>query len=469
MDALARQLETARRRLAAAPCRVHMVGAGGVGMAGLARLLAARGFRVDGCDRGANRLTAWLAARGVPVGAGHDPGHVRAADWIVHTPAVPAGHPELEAARAAGLDVTRRGAVLPALLDGPGAVAVAGTHGKTTVTAMAAQALSAAGLDPGYALGGECEALDGAASPGGGRFLVAEADESDGTLGLYAPAFAVITNIDFDHMEHFAGEEAFFAVFRRFARQVRGTLFYGADDARAADAGRSRPGSVGFGLGEGACVRAVRLEPRPFGTAFDLLHGGRRLGRIELPVPGEHNVRNALAAAAVCLACGAAFGDVARGLAAYRGPRRRLERVAERDGVTVFSDYAHHPTEIRALLASLRGFPHRRIRAVFQPHRFTRTRALGPAFPPAFAGVDELILVPVYAASEPPLAGGSSQELLAHFERAGFAGVRYERGLEGAWERLRDGARPGDVLLVIGAGDVERIAGRAAAWGRERA
>lgn len=450
------------RALVAAPrgSAVHLVGLGGVGMAGLAIHLSGRGLAVSGCDASRNRLTDDLERRGLRFAQGHDPAHLDGGvRWVVRSTAVPESSVEIRAARAKGIPVLARGAVLAALLEGRTSVAVGGTHGKTTTTAMIAQALRRAGLDPGYCIGGEVALLGGVAGVGGGRLLVVEADESDGTLALYRPDIAVVTNIELDHLEHFDGEDGLVACFDRFVKGARRRVIFCADDPRAAALCASLPGARSYGWSPAAEVRGIVRESAADGVRVEVTVRGRRAGAFRLPVGGTHNAQNALAAVAVTEELGEPFEAAAEALAGFCPARRRFEIVAEARGVTVVSDYAHHPTEIRAVMRTAAARPARRRLAVFQPHRYTRTRALGPDFPPAFEGADDILLLPVYAASEPPLEGGTADDLLQHFREFGGAPVRLAASLEEARAELRRRLQSGDLLLVIGAGDVERIAG----------
>jgi UDP-N-acetylmuramate--alanine ligase len=502
---LERDFGVARSLLARGPAAVHFAGVGGVGMAGLAHLLAARGYTVSGCDAAPSRVTDWLQQHNVAVQFGQHVAHITPElAWLVRTPAVAANAPEILAAQACGLPVLARGVVLPALLKTfPCSIAIAGTHGKTTTTAMTAQLLHAAGLAPAFAIGGEVDALGGVAAAGQGGCLVVEADESDGTLALYAPDIAVVTNIEFDHMEHFRGEDELVGCFERFIKQAR-RVIYCADDPRAA---ALCTGGISYGFTERSDYRATNIELLAFASDFDLVHCGKKIGRLHLPVPGRHNIQNALAACAVLDGVaqtdlknvGGAFqpretnqatnaglespahsGDgknfqgletsaggfskpwknpleIFQALEKFCPARRRFEVVSEAGGVLVISDYAHHPTEVRALVAAARGLG-RRLVAVFQPHRYTRTLALGAEFPAAFAGVAEIVLAPVYAASEAPLAGGTSHDLAKQFEKNEATQLREVDSLESAWFYLREILRDGDALLVVGAGDVEKIA-----------
>ena len=449
---------------------VHLVGACGVGMAGLAALLEARGLRVSGCDIQLNRLSAWLKGRGVTVCEGHDPDHIDdSVAWVVRSAAVAETHPEIERAVRLGRPVFRRGEVLPWLLAASFSVAVSGTHGKTTTTAFIAQVLRSADRDPSWFVGAEVDALGGLAHRGEGGTIVVEADESDGTVALYRPDLAVVTNIEFDHMEHFADVEAFEQCFRAFVSAAK-RVVYCADDPRASSLCGGLPGAVGYGFTGSAAICGVERREGEDGQSFSVRRAGALCGRIELGPPGHHNALNALAAVAVALELGVEWDEIRRGLSGAGLPRRRLERVVERDGVTVMSDYAHHPSEVRALLDAVGGDRYRRRLAVFQPHRFSRTVALGAEFPPSFAGADTVVLTPVYAASEAPLRGGSMWDLYAKFRghygtnrEAGRPDVLTATSLEQAWEFARREVRPGDLLLIVGAGDVERLAGWAGA------
>jgi len=454
---------------------VHLVGICGIGMAGLANLLRARGFRVSGCDPACNRMSGWLAKRGIRVQTGHDAGHLDAGvTWVVRSSAVSPRTGELRRARAHGIPVFRRGAVLAALLTGRDGVAVAGTHGKTTTATFLAQILMRAGRDPSWCIGGESDRLGGVSAAGKGRAMVVEADESDGTLGLYRPVRSVITNVEFDHAEHFADAPSLEACFRRLIRHTAGRVFYCADDERAAALGRDVAESVGYGFSARADVRAVRVRESAAATRFDIVWRGGTLRGLRLGVPGRQNVLNALAAAAVGLEMGLPAAEIRAALPGLSLPRRRFECVTRRGGIRVISDYAHHPTEIAALIRTARRARRAgRLLGVFQPHRYSRTRALGPDFPSAFAGLDRLVLVPVYAASEKPRPGGTVWDLYEHFAGRPAGGrakpvVTVAVSLEQAWGYLRGERQRGDSLLVIGAGDVEKIAQWAAEQGRAR-
>ena len=445
------------------PCPVHFVGIGGVGMAGIAFHLHGRGFAVTGSDVEPTRFARWLSSLGVSVCYGHDAACLPdSARFVVRTPAVPPGNPECSAAEARGIPVVPRGVVLPAMMATvPRSIAVSGTHGKTTTAAMIARILVEAGWDPATCIGGEAPGLDGVARTGSGEWIVVEADESDGTVALYEPEVAVVTNIEYDHMEHFDSEETFRARLAQFAGQARGFVTVCADDPAARAVGTAER-TVRYGMGEQAAWRLVdpAFEAER-STATLMAPDGAEPLLLRLAVPGRHNLLNGGGAAATALSLGVPRHAVQSALASFAPVRRRFEVVRRDDRCTVVSDYAHHPTEIRAVIDTAGRWPRRRLRAVYQPHRYTRTRALLRDFPPAFAGLDELILAPVYAASEPPLEGGRSEDLLGACRAQGSVPVRLASGLEEAWRWMKEDHEAGDMVLILGAGDVESLATRA--------
>jgi len=438
-----------------------MLGVCGVGMAGVAYLLAKRGWRVSGCDARLNALSEWLRASGVQVTEGHDPAHLEGVDRVIVTPAVAASEPERMAAAAVGVPVLRRGEVLASLLSQRRGVAVCGAHGKTTTACFTARLLQELGAEPGWCIGGATRRLGGVAGGGGGSLLVAEADESDGTLALYAPAVTVLTNIGLDHLEHFGNEAGLLACFRQGVEQTREGVAACCDDARAWQVAQAASVPVlGFGFSVAAALRASDVRVEAGSVSFEVSYRGSSFGRVELGVSGRHNVLNALGAAAAALLLGFEARKVVAALAAACGelPGRRFESVAEVPGYRFVADYAHHPTELRAAVEMARAQRPERLIAVFQPHRHTRTLALGPDFPAAFEAADEVILLPVYAASEAPVEGGCSHDVYAHFRHLlPELRVRLARSREEAWDYLRQALKPGDLLLIAGAGDVIEV------------
>lgn len=454
-------------RLPAPPARVHMVGAGGIGMAGLARLLAGRGWRVDGCDQDATGRNAdWLRRGGVAVVAGHDPAHVHAGiDLVVVSSALDPEAPELIRARRLGIPLLARGTVLAALAGENSALAVSGTHGKTTTAGALTRLARSLKMDFGWCLGGWVRGLDGPSGEGGNGNLVCEVDESDGTLAGFRARVLVVTNIEPDHLENFQDFEALRRCFARAVESAAGVV-YCADDPEAASVCGAHPKSLGYGIGPRARLRARPARGGAAENGFEVYYGDRRLGEVRLRVPGRHNLLNALAAlGGAILAGGPPEEACARLSEAFALPERRFDLRAERDGVRVISDYAHHPTEVRALMSMLPGPG--RTRVIFQPHRYSRTRAMAAGFSEALKTADEVWIVPVYAASQRPLSGGRSCDLYAACRRDfGGGRLRYADSLEEAWEGIRFDLRAGDTVLAVGAGDVDRVADAAAAFVR---
>ncbi len=447
---------------------IHMAGICGIGMAGIAFLLKSRGFSISGCDNATGDISTWLRSHGVKVVKGHSPGHISSGtDVVIRTPAVSMDDPEIVQAVAMNKPVLLRGEVLPQLLSGKFSVAVCGTHGKTTTSTFIAQALKATGRQPSWCIGGDSGPLGGVAGAGSGKEMVVEADESDGTLSLYEPDVLVITNIEYDHMEFFGSPAAMEACFAVAASKTRQRILFCMDDAVAGRvAAKYRGKTVSYGLSEKADITCRDVRLFQGGQSFTLVLKGRKAGRMTLPLAGRHNLQNALAVIGVLMECGLGADEIRLGLRKVALPKRRFEVVVDKAGIKVVTDYAHHPTEIAALIRMAQGVKARRRIAVYQPHRYTRTLALGSQFPPAFDGVDELVLVPVYAASEKPLPGSSIWDLYEHFRRyqAQNPGGKYPvvsvaASLEKAWQFVRRTLRKGDLFMVVGAGDVENIAG----------
>lgn len=409
--------------------RVHLMGIGGIGMAGVAWLLHERGFSVSGCDLLKNRQTSWLEASGIDISIGHAESHVENIDWLIRSTAVPDIHPEVEAALRRGTPVSRRGEVLPALMRDRLCIAVSGTHGKTTTTSMIAQL-----LDCGFCVGGEV--AGSAAVAKDAEIMVVEADESDGTVAGYTPDYSVITNIEYDHMEHHESEDAFVACFERLIEQTQKTVYYASGDRIAAK----------------ICGNHPKCEP------FNLPDV-----EYELPLPGVHNQWNAAAATMVCRLW-LAEDELRARLQQVQPVARRFERVYDDCGILVVSDYAHHPTEIAAVIQTAEGLKPKRLLALFQPHRYTRTQALGSDFPPSFEGLDRLWLLPVYAASEQPIPGGRSSDLFGRFDSQWKDRLLLVECMKVAWLEVSSQLKKGDILLILGAGDIEQVADWAREW-----
>jgi UDP-N-acetylmuramate--alanine ligase len=452
--------------LAADPRPVHFVGIAGAGMSALAELFVRRGATVTGCDAQAGAADD-LRRLGISVREGHDAAHVHGARALVVTSAMPKEHPELAAARAAGVPVIRRAEALAEAVAGGATVGIAGTHGKTTTTVLTTEALAAAGLDPTGIVGGRVGAWGGNLKFGGVERFVVEADEYDRSFLALSPTVAVITNVEADHLDIYADLADITATFAEFAGRAR-FIVACADDAGANALPFPASAEVvryGVATGEGAhpdgqpdarlLARNVRVEADER-TWFDVGYDGEPLGALALRVPGLHNVRNALAAIGVGLLLGATLEAMRPGLEAFGGVERRFQRLGAVNGVDVVDDYAHHPTEIEATLAAARAqFPGRRLVAAFQPHLYSRTRDFADAFGRALARADATFLTEIYPAREQPIPGVSAALIADAADAAGrpptWRGTRADLA-----EALAAAVRPGDVVLTIGAGDVTR-------------
>ncbi|QKW35319.1 UDP-N-acetylmuramate--L-alanine ligase [Actinomadura sp. NAK00032] len=442
--------------------RVHFIAIGGAGMSGIARIMLRRGMAVSGSDARDSELLGQLGDLGAKVFVGHDEAHVGEADTVVVSTAIRESNPELVAARARGLRVLHRSAALASLMAGRRAVAVAGTHGKTTTTSMLTVALQHAGADPSYCIGGQLVTTGLGADEGTGDVFVAEADESDGSFLMYTPHIAVVTNVEADHLDNYGGFEKVKENFARFVDRVEpgGTLVAGADDPVAmelAALARARGLTVRtYGEAEGADLRVTGFTPRGLGSRFEI----EGAGEVALGVPGRHNALNATAVIAVARALGLDDAPVRAGLAAFGGAMRRLERKGAAGGVEVFDSYAHHPTELTADLEATRDYLGEkgeggRIVAVFQPHLYSRTRFFAAEFGAALGRADVAVVLDVYGAREDPEPGVTGA-LIADAVPAGtetvYAPVRDE--VPGIAASL---ARPGDVVITLGAGDVTQL------------
>jgi UDP-N-acetylmuramate--alanine ligase len=455
--------------------RVHLMGVGGAGMSGIARLLLARGLSVSGCDAKDSPVLDPLRALGIHVDVGHDPAHLAGVDTVVVSSAIRVTNPELLAARDLGRLILLRGAALASLMAHRFGLAVAGTHGKTTTTSMLTVAIQAAGRDPSYAIGGDLDQPGSNAHHGSGEFFVAEADESDRSFLLLSPRGAIVTNVEVDHLDNYGEPAAVHQAFAEFVDRVEpgGQLLLGADDpgSRALIAvGRDRGLQVrSFGLAPDADVRVADLELTAAGSTFHLVVAEERLGQVSLRVPAPFNAVNAAGALGLGLAVGLPFDDLVRGLGGFAGARRRFELKGTEAGVRVYDDYAHHPTEVATgALAAARGVAGEgRVIAVFQPHLFTRTRAFAAEFGRALAAADLVVVMDVYAAREDPIPGVTG-EIVAAAVPLPSDRVRFEPDATAVPDLVAGLARPGDVVVTIGAGDVtaigplvlDRLAGR---------
>lgn len=438
--------------------QVHFIGIGGAGLSAIATVLLQQGYAVSGSDREASAGTGRLAALGATVHHGHAAQNLGRAEVVVISSAIPEDNPELVEARRRGLPVFKRADWLGRMMEGRRGIAIAGTHGKTTTTAMTAFLLRQAGLDPTFIVGGYVPQLQTNAAAGGSDLFVIEADEYDHTFLGLTPAIAVLTAVEWDHPDCFPSPEATLDAFRRFVARTlpEGQVIGCGDDAGVRAVIGERPGAITYGLEAGNQWQATGLRSNPRGGFDFALAGGQGVAAtVSLAVPGRHNVANSLAAMLAAHQVGLPLARAAEIIGEFRGVGRRFELKGEVNGITVIDDYAHHPTEVRATLAGARDrFADRPLWAVFQPHTFSRTRALLADFAAAFGQADHLILVDIFPARETDDGSLSSADLLA---RTRHPDARHLGPLAEAVAYLVEHLQAGDVLLTMGAGDVYRV------------
>ncbi|HHW41545.1 MAG TPA: UDP-N-acetylmuramate--L-alanine ligase [Syntrophomonadaceae bacterium] len=437
----------------------HLIGIGGAGMSGLARILLDMGIQVSGSDLVASPNLSRLREQGARVYVGHAAENLQpGVDHVVVSSAIPSSNVEVLAARRKGLPVISRGDLLAQLMLDFKGIAIVGAHGKTTTSSMISLVLAANGFDPTCIIGGEVNDIGGNARLGRGDYLVAEADESDGSFLKLAPYAAVITNIDNDHLDYYKNTGEIIKAFQKFLHCIKpgGFAVLCTDNrfVRELDAGDVE--TITYGLEGEPVFKAKGVVQKGFTTEADILENNTLLGRLYLSVPGLHNVQNALAAVAVGRRLGLAFPPIAGALQAFHGARRRFQLLAQNDGIKIIDDYAHHPTEIKALMKASMGLKARRTIAVFQPHRYTRTSLLKEEFGTAFDGSDLVIVTDIYSAGEPPIEGVTSDLIVQSIRRNGQNAV-YIKRLDEVVDFLGREMKSGDLILTIGAGNVYTV------------
>ncbi len=442
---------------------IHMVGIGGAGMSGIAEVLLNLKYRVTGSDMQESAAVQRLRSLGATVFIGHNASNLSDAQVLVKSTAVQANNPEVLAAQERGIPCIPRAEMLAELMRLRTGIAIAGTHGKTTTTSLTASIFETAGTDPTVIIGGKLNAYGTNAHLGTGAYMIAEADESDGSFLCLLPISTVVTNVDMDHMDYYPDMEAVDNAFVSFMNSVP---FYGLNVVCGDDPGvrrllpRVKRPVVTYGFGETNAIRAEVLSCTEK-SHFRIINKGETLGEVRLSQPGRHNILNALAAAGVALEAGIAPSHILAGLERFTGVARRFEKKGEKNGIIIMDDYAHHPAEIAATLATARQcFPANRLVVVFQPHRFSRTQALFGDFCKVFEGVDKLLLTEIYAASEAPIPGVSGQSLAQGIRQVTKIDVDYAQSLDEMMELLVDFLRPGDVLFTMGAGNVTTLGPR---------
>lgn len=436
---------------------IHFVGIGGIGMSGIAEVLLNQGYKVTGSDKKRSALTTRLKKKGAKVYYRHKAANVDSAHVVVTSSAIGSDNPEVVAAIKKNIPVIPRAEMLAELMRIKYGVAIAGSHGKTTTTSLVGQVLLGGGLDPTMVIGGRLNNLRTNAKLGKGDYLVAEADESDGSFLKLNPALALITNIDPEHMEHYKDFEALKETFVQFANQVP---FYGSIVACSDHPvvreliPRFKRKVVTYGLEKGADFTVSKIQTQGLKQRFKVFYKKDSLGQVTLPMPGRHNVANALGAIAVGRELDIPFRKIATALRNFRGIQRRLQVLYDGE-VTVLDDYGHHPVEIRATLKAIReAFPKRRVVTLFQPHRYTRTRDLFDDFAQAFQDTDHVFMTAIYPAGEEPIVGVDARALANALPRNG---VIYHSDKATLAQRVKDFAKKGDVLLTLGAGDITQV------------
>lgn len=437
--------------------RIHFVGIGGIGMSGIAEVLLNLGYKISGSDVVSSETTRRLRNMGAQVAIGHAPDNIGNADVVVTSTAVKADNPEVLEAHRKNVPVIPRAEMLAELLKMKFSIAVSGSHGKTSTTSMLSAILAQGGLDPTMVIGGKLASIGSNARLGDGDIIVAEADESDGSFLKLSPVIAAITNIDREHLDYYPGIEEIKTAFLTFANIVP---FYGCtvicidDENVRSIAGSIKRRVITYGIDDPADYRASDIRLLETKTVYRLSYRGEYLGEIKLTVPGLFNVYNSLAAIAIGRELGLDTDTIREGLAAFTGVQRRLELKGQVGGITVVDDYGHHPTEIMATLSAARQRWKGRLIVVFQPHRFTRTRALFDEFSRSFQDADVLIVNDIYPASEEPIAGINSAALWAAIKENGHPCVEYIAQKQKTVDYLMSQARPGDTIITLGAGGV---------------
>jgi len=452
--------------------RIHFVGIGGIGMSGIAEVLLNLGYGVSGSDIRRSPVTDRLAALGGRIQIGHAADNLALANVVVVSSAVRPDNIEVMEAKKRQIPVIPRGEMLAELMRLKYSIAIAGAHGKTSTTSMVATVLVHAGYDPTAVIGGRLKALGSNAKLGSGEFIVAEADESDGSFLKLSPTIAIVTNIDREHLDHYGD---FAAVQDAFVAFINKVPFYGAailclDDPNVqAVVPRVERRIITYGTSNQADLIAAHVKIAGFGSSYEVRSQAGALGTIHLQIPGQHSVMNSLAAVAAGLELDVPFTAIAEALGAFQNADRRFQIKGEARGVLVVDDYGHHPAEIIATLSAARKSCDRRIVAVFQPHRFTRTASLEEDFARAFYHADVLIVLPIYPAGEDPIPGVTAERLVSLVEKFGHRDVTFAPDFAAAEELLGARLLPGDLLLTLGAGDVWKIGERVLAAAREQA
>lgn len=441
------------------PLHVHLIGVAGSGMSGLASLFLKLGHKVSGSDRVTTRETVRLEKDGLKFFCPQSAEAVAGADVVVYSSAIKPGNPEFDAAVDSSIPLLRRAEALSAIMMGKKGVVVAGTHGKTTTSALAAHVLRTGGKSPSHYVGAEIPILGtNARYDSRGDFFIAEGDESDGTLTNFHPEHAILLNVEAEHLDFYDGLDAICDVFGQFCDQTAGKIFYCGDDENACRVAGKREGAVSYGFGKNLNFSAVDLSPKGAGTEFTVIENGKELGRVRLGIPGRHNVLNALAVIALAVEVGVSFDRIDEALSGFRGAKRRFELKRQDDFVTIVDDYGHHPTEIAATIQTARSQHTGRLICLFQPHRFSRTQLLQKEFGKCFDGVDELWVTDIYPASEKPIPGITGQTIVDSVEKDGeVEKAVFHADLKSLHLEIGGRLKAGDWVMTLGAGNIHEV------------
>lgn len=439
---------------------IHLIGIGGVSMSGIAEILAERGYKVSGSDLKESKYLDLLKKYNIKYYIGHKKENISGADLIVKTSAIPADNPEIIAAREKGLKILKRAEMLSYLMKDKKTIAIAGTHGKTTVTAMTAAIFKNAEQDPAVMVGGFLKELNGNIADGKGEYFITEADESDGSFLYFDPYLLLFNNLELDHPDFYQDLNEFKKIFKRFANKndKKSILLYNKDDKNLTSLFDSRKNKSTFSLNEGEYT-ARNISYHNFESSFDFYHNNNLIAKINLSVPGEYNVYNALAAASTAFKLGIDIESIKRALKDFTGVGRRFELKGKiyGDEVDVIDDYAHHPTEIKELLKTVKNMDYKKIKVVFQPHRYSRTKKFLDEFASSFADADQVYLTDIFSASEKEKFEISMADFAAEIAEKSAVSCKYISDFNQISETLKANAEKGDIILTVGAGDVTDI------------
>jgi UDP-N-acetylmuramate--alanine ligase len=446
--------------LANAQGHAFFIGIGGAGMSGIANILLEQGYKVSGSDLQVNDATKKLQAAGARVHTGHATGNITAdVSLVVVSTAISQNNVEIQEARARNIEIAHRGDVLARLMATKKGIAIAGSHGKTTTTAMAALVLEKNNMDPTVIIGGNFRDIGGNAKGGQGEYLVAEADESDGSFLKLDPYIAVVTNVEDDHLDHYGSREKIKEAFSEFVAKIPddGLVVLCMDDPNVREMAQSLDKRIEtYGIDHQARIMARNIYNKGMTTYADIYFTGEKLGQLELNVPGRHNINNAMAAVAVGLSVGLEFAGIAAALKDFKGVGRRFQLLGQQNGITVVDDYAHHPTEVAATLQAARQTEADRVIAVFQPHRYSRTKFFFKEFGASFADADLVIINEIYSAGEEPIEGVTADLIVRAAREQTTKPVLYYRTMEEIVDYLMQEARSGDLIMTLGAGNIRQ-------------